>query len=64
MLEWSWVANFNPENLLNVTFKKSYDSATVPLLKNAGSGAVLKGSLFDIDTSDPTQGEFLYCTAF
>jgi hypothetical protein len=55
LLEWSWVANFNPENLLNVTLKKSYDSATVPLLKKANSGPVLKASLFDIDTSDPTR---------
>ncbi len=54
MLEWSWAGNFNPENLLNVTIKKLYDSATVPLLDKANSGEVLSANIFDVDTANPT----------
>jgi type VI protein secretion system component Hcp len=53
VLEWSWAGNFSPENLLNVTFKKSFDGATVPLLDKANRGEVLSANLFDIDTSNP-----------
>jgi type VI protein secretion system component Hcp len=55
VLEWSWAGNFIPESLLNVTFKKSYDSATVPLLEKANSSEVLSANLFDVDTTNPTK---------
>lgn len=41
-------------DLLNVMFRKLYDSATVPLLIKANSGKVLSANFFDIDTSNPT----------
>jgi len=55
VLEWSCAGNFITEGLLNVTFKKSYDTATVPLLEKANSSELLSANLFDIDTSNPTK---------
>ena len=54
VLSWSWGSSFNPENLRDVTITKSYDSASVLLLNQIEFDNSFDGTLYVLDTSNPT----------